>query len=85
MRILSAYLISMFLMLSFTGHLSAQQSQVTPVAGGNVIQFTRSDADRYVLYASKNADISNAVAIEHIKLENEGWERDKSLTEPTEQ
>jgi len=25
----------------------------------------------------------NAVAIEHIKLENEGWERDKSLTEPT--
>lgn len=28
---------------------------------------------------------SNAAAIEHIKLENEGWERDKSLTEPTEQ
>jgi phage tail-like protein len=27
---------------------------------------------------------SNAVAIEHIKLENEGWERDLSLTEPTE-
>jgi phage tail-like protein len=27
----------------------------------------------------------NAVAIEHIKLENEGWERDLSLTEPTEQ
>jgi phage tail-like protein len=27
---------------------------------------------------------SNAMAIEHIKLENEGWERDKSLTEPTE-
>lgn len=26
----------------------------------------------------------NAVAIEHIKLENEGWERDLSLTEPTE-
>jgi phage tail-like protein len=26
----------------------------------------------------------NAVAIEHIKLENEGWERDASLTEPTE-
>ncbi len=24
----------------------------------------------------------NAVAIEHIKLENEGWERDKSVTEP---
>ncbi len=28
---------------------------------------------------------ANAVAIEHIKLENEGWERDLSLTEPTEQ
>jgi phage tail-like protein len=27
---------------------------------------------------------SNAVAIESIKLENEGWERDTSLTEPTE-
>jgi phage tail-like protein len=25
----------------------------------------------------------NAVAIEHIKLENEGWERDLSVTEPT--
>jgi phage tail-like protein len=27
---------------------------------------------------------TNAVAIEHIKLENEGWERDLTLTEPTE-
>jgi len=27
---------------------------------------------------------SNTVLIEHIKLENEGWERDTSLTEPTE-
>jgi len=26
----------------------------------------------------------NAVALEHIKLENEGWERDLSLSEPTE-
>ena len=26
----------------------------------------------------------NAVAIEHIKLENEGWERDLTVTEPTE-
>jgi phage tail-like protein len=26
----------------------------------------------------------NAVALEHIKLENEGWERDASVTEPTE-
>jgi phage tail-like protein len=27
---------------------------------------------------------ASAVALEHIKLENEGWERDASLTEPTE-
>jgi phage tail-like protein len=28
---------------------------------------------------------ANAVAIQHIKLENEGWERDVSVTEPAEQ
>jgi phage tail-like protein len=27
---------------------------------------------------------SNAIAIQHIKLENEGWERDTSVTEPKE-
>ena len=27
---------------------------------------------------------ANAVAIQHVKLENEGWERDLSVTEPTE-
>ncbi len=27
---------------------------------------------------------ANAVAIQHIKLENEGWERDTTVTEPTE-
>jgi phage tail-like protein len=27
---------------------------------------------------------ANAIAIQHIKLENEGWERDISVTEPTE-
>src|SRR5205809_7602719 len=27
---------------------------------------------------------ANAVALEHIKLENEGWERDPAVTEPTE-
>jgi phage tail-like protein len=27
---------------------------------------------------------ANAIAIEHIKLENEGWERDTTLAEPTE-
>jgi phage tail-like protein len=28
---------------------------------------------------------ANAVAIQHIKLENEGWERDQNVTEPAEQ
>jgi phage tail-like protein len=28
---------------------------------------------------------ANAVAIQHIKLENEGWERDQEVTEPEEQ
>ena len=27
---------------------------------------------------------ANAVAIQHIKLENEGWERDLSVVEPSE-
>jgi phage tail-like protein len=27
---------------------------------------------------------ANAIAIQHIKLENEGWSRDESVTEPTE-
>ena len=27
---------------------------------------------------------ANAIAIEHIRLENEGWERDQSVTEPVE-
>jgi hypothetical protein len=27
---------------------------------------------------------ANAVAIQTIKLENEGWERDEGVTEPTE-
>jgi phage tail-like protein len=27
---------------------------------------------------------ANAVAIQHIKLENEGWQRDTGVTEPTE-
>ena len=27
---------------------------------------------------------ANAVAIEHIKLENEGWERDYEVAEPSE-
>ncbi|SEO04150.1 conserved hypothetical phage tail region protein [Nitrosospira multiformis] len=27
---------------------------------------------------------ANSVALEHIKLENEGWERDRTLTEPAE-
>jgi hypothetical protein len=53
MRILSACLITMFLMLSLTGHLSAQQSQVTPATSGtaaspvpHLIEFTGTLLDR---------------------------------------
>jgi hypothetical protein len=28
--------------------------------------------------------MGNAISIQTLKLENEGWERDKSVTEPTE-
>jgi phage tail-like protein len=36
-------------------------------------------------YALPELDANaNAIAIEHIKLENEGWERDTSVVEPTE-
>jgi hypothetical protein len=31
-----------------------------------------------------NPDAGNAIAVEHIKIENEGWEPDTSSTEPTE-
>jgi phage tail-like protein len=37
----------------------------------------------YVALPALDAD-ANAVAIQHIKLENEGWERDTSVTEPAE-
>jgi phage tail-like protein len=36
--------------------------------------------------ATPDLDVNaNAVAIQHLKLENEGWERDYSVTEPTEE
>jgi phage tail-like protein len=37
----------------------------------------------YQVLADLDANV-NAIAIEHIKLENEGWERDVSVTEPKE-
>ena len=37
----------------------------------------------YVALPALNAD-SDAVAIQSIRLENEGWERDTSVTEPKE-
>lgn len=37
----------------------------------------------YVALPALDSD-ANAVAIQHIKLENEGWERDTSVTEPAE-
>lgn len=37
---------------------------VTPVAGGNVIQFTRSNAQSYALYAGDTSDRSKAVQVD---------------------
>ncbi len=54
----------------------------------------RQPVHRYIVYrcwvseyqAMPDLDAgTNAVAIEHIRLENEGWEHDLTLTEPTEQ
>lgn len=36
--------------------------KVTPIAAANVIQFTRSDGDAYVVYSSPTADITKATA-----------------------
>jgi phage tail-like protein len=40
-------------------------------------------ASEYQILPDLDAN-ANAIAIEHIKLENEGWERDQSVTEPVE-
>lgn len=37
---------------------------VTPIAGGNVIDFTRSDADQYLLYWSRTANLAAAFVID---------------------
>ncbi len=43
----------------------------------------RAWVSEYVALPALDAD-ANAIAIEHIKLENEGWERDTSVVEPKE-
>jgi phage tail-like protein len=43
----------------------------------------RAWVSEYVALPDLDAD-ANAIAIEHIKLENEGWERDTSVVEPKE-
>jgi phage tail-like protein len=54
-------------------------------AGQKVIAYKvfRCWVSEYVALPDLDAN-ANAVAIQHIKLENEGWERDTSVTEPTE-
>jgi phage tail-like protein len=54
-------------------------------AGQKVIAYTvyRCWVSEYLALPDLDAN-ANAVAIQHIKLENEGWERDTSVTEPTE-
>lgn len=38
--------------------------RITPVAGGNVVDFTRSDGDTYTLYWSTSKDFALAVTVE---------------------
>ncbi len=54
-------------------------------AGQKVISYKvfRCWVSEYQATADFDAN-ANAVAIQHIKLENEGWERDVSVVEPTE-
>ncbi len=54
-------------------------------AGQKVISYKvfRCWVSEYQATADFDAN-ANAVSIQHIKLENEGWERDVSVTEPTE-
>jgi phage tail-like protein len=54
-------------------------------AGQPVISYTvyRCWVSEYQALPDLDAN-GNAVAIQHIKLENEGWERDTSVTEPVE-
>lgn len=54
-------------------------------AGQKVLSYNvfRSWVSEYQALPDLDAS-ANAVAIQNIKIENEGWERDKSVTEPTE-
>ena len=54
-------------------------------AGQKVLAYKifRCWVSEYVAMPDLDAN-ANAVAIQHIALENEGWERDTSVTEPTE-
>jgi len=54
-------------------------------AGQKVIAYNvyRCWVSEYQAFPDLDAN-ANAVAIQHIKLENEGWERDVSVTEPKE-
>ena len=55
-------------------------------AGQKVISYQvhRCWVSEYQAFPDLDAN-ANAVAIQHIKLENEGWERDTSVVEPKEQ
>jgi len=54
-------------------------------AGQKVLSYNvyRSWVSEYQALPDLDAS-ANAVAIQNIKIENEGWERDKAVTEPTE-
>ena len=48
------------------------------------VSIARGSPKEYQALATDLDSNANAVAIQHIILENEGWERDTSVTEPTE-
>jgi hypothetical protein len=49
---------------SMTPPVAVPKPVVTPVAGGNVIDFERTDGDRYFLYHSTNPNRSNAAMVD---------------------
>jgi phage tail-like protein len=76
------------------GHPSTSLANLRkPVVRIELLTEGRQPAKRYLVYncwvsefqALSDLDAGgNAIAIEHIKIEHEGWERDLSLTEPKE-
>ena len=61
-----------------------QAEQLTPGQLVLAYKVYRAWVSEFVALPELDAN-AHAVAIQRIRLENEGWERDTSVTEPTEQ